>query len=244
MFKSFALAAIAPLAVLGKGTNDGSSRENARTVTLMDDTTAGTRKMDLSLYNVANGTIDELHLDLDYTFTEQSKNQRFGWCFAETGTEKWDCFVVRTDLAIGAFPDPTFIVEDFVYNGAQSALTKDTFTSLSKDTSADAGPLENWKYAKGKSTDPPTTQCKDSAKADTFFVDYVDCNGLDVHAYRNFSTGTENNSAADDIAVTLDDPTKTYDAFGFSFEFSKNASVTGALSGTKIGSVVKIQPVS
>ena len=151
--------------------------------------------------------------------------------------------MVRTDLAIGAFPDPTFIVEDFVYNGKQSALTKDTFTSLKKDVSADAGPLENWKYAKGKSTDPPTT-CTNSAKADTFFVDYIDCNKLDVHAYRNFSTGAENNSSADDIAITLDDPTKTYDAFGFSFEFSKNTSVTGALSGTLIGSVVKIQPIS
>ena len=84
MFKTFAVALIAPMAVLGKGTGDGNSRENAKSYTLIDINNSDTdrRIMTLNLYN-RYGSTDELHLDLDYSFAGKLSQQRFGWCFAE-----------------------------------------------------------------------------------------------------------------------------------------------------------------
>ena len=60
MLKSFA-AAIAPVVVLGRGNNDGTSAENAFEVELIPG------KLTLYTYNQDNAGTDEFHGDLTYT---------------------------------------------------------------------------------------------------------------------------------------------------------------------------------
>jgi hypothetical protein len=91
-------------------------------------------------------------------------------------------------------------VQDFIFNGKKADLTASTYVEkFKKDSSADSGPTENWKYARAKSTEPPTSQCTDSGRGDTFAYDFIDCANIDIHAYRNFDTGA--NSANDDIVI-------------------------------------------
>ena len=59
MLKSFA-AAIAPIVVLGRGENDGTSAENAYEVELIPGF------LTLYTYNQDNAGVDEFHGDLSY----------------------------------------------------------------------------------------------------------------------------------------------------------------------------------
>jgi hypothetical protein len=64
MLKSFA-AALAPVIVLGRGTNDGTSADNAFETVLIPDA------LILYTYNVANDGVDEFHGDLSYVAQTQ-----------------------------------------------------------------------------------------------------------------------------------------------------------------------------
>jgi len=81
MLKSFA-AAITPIVVLGRGTNDGASEVNAYEVDLIKDV------LTLYTYNINNDGVDEFHGDLSYksptTYGEYLAEVEFGCCFRKS----------------------------------------------------------------------------------------------------------------------------------------------------------------
>ena len=110
MFKTIT-AALAPIAVFGRGTGSGVSVENAGEVELIPG------KLILYTYNEDNAGTDEFHGDLWYgtdatkTYTEFVD---YGYCIrlpssTETVSTKWDCMQVRTQV------NPTKLAADSVY---------------------------------------------------------------------------------------------------------------------------------
>lgn len=111
MLKTFA-AAIVPIAVLGRGTNDGSSFENAAEIDLIPNV------LRLFTYN-QKGDTDELAGDLFYTATAATAYNMFveyGFCIrpstvapaaVNVAATSWDCMRARTSVD-PANKDPVF----------------------------------------------------------------------------------------------------------------------------------------
>ena len=96
MFKTFCSALFAAVA-FARGTNDGTSQENATEYRLLDEPNVS---MTLYSYNSDNGGVQELHGDLEITSNGHNwlENIAYGFCIGmETGG--WDCLRAETRVS-------------------------------------------------------------------------------------------------------------------------------------------------
>ena len=94
MFKTF-IAAMVPVAVLARGTNDGSSAENANTSFMIDNSGDGIQTW-VHTWNVLadDGVTWQLWGDTEAKFTKAKSNAlSFGFCMANAAEdfEKMNC---------------------------------------------------------------------------------------------------------------------------------------------------------
>ena len=162
MIKTFA-AALAPIVVLGRGNNTGTSQEDAAEIELIPAGSLTGTSLKLYTYNMNNAGTDELHGDLSYTCKTSNcaleNNIEMGFCFrpsAATGaapSTKWDCqrvrTVVNTKSTDEAYPTK-FDLLDMSWVGATVPTTLPPLISDSDSATID-DQSKNWKSIPAKS---------------------------------------------------------------------------------------------
>ena len=115
MFRVLASAVLA-LTAIAVGNDDGTSRENAKTVTLIDDAATS---LTLNSYNADNAGTLEFHGDVKLvvkgTLGKPDK-AIFGFCMLLADKSGWDCQRIETDLNEKNNKDPiiatSFVIQD------------------------------------------------------------------------------------------------------------------------------------
>ena len=102
MYRTFAASIMAAVA-MARGDGDGSSKENATEVKLVDATKIATT---LYTYNAKDNNNDALFVELKFevkTGQNYGSNLEYGFCVEyDAANAKWDCASVRTSLHNGS----------------------------------------------------------------------------------------------------------------------------------------------
>ena len=98
MYRTFAASIMAAVA-MARGDGDGSSKENATEVKLVDQTKIATT---LYTYNAKDNNNDALFVELKFEVKpgqNYGSNLEYGFCVEyDPANAKWDCASVRTNL--------------------------------------------------------------------------------------------------------------------------------------------------
>ena len=230
MFKTFSAAILAAVAV-ARGTGDGTSQANAEETQLIDDAKAS---LTLFSYNANNAGTQEIHGDLELNgkTTNLYENLVFGFCIGQE-TTGWDCLRAETEV------NATKITTDSVYS--TSFLTRDFYSAkaavsglgdLTADNSIlDEDPAKSWIPVFDKSS----KKCTKRADAPNNGGEIVQCEKVNVHFYRNFTT----DSAAQDVQLSLDKAGTEQKVMGFFGDFKDIGRTTpGFVSPPILGAVI------
>ena len=146
MFKNFA-AALVPMVVLGRGTNDGTSAENATEIELIPN------KLKLFTYNQNIAGIDVFRGDLSYK-TDSSDGQysefvEYGFCFRPSAegsalpSSNWDCMQARTQVNMSKIAT-LFTVQDKRFSGTPASGSSPFVSIPDKDSKITEDASKNW----------------------------------------------------------------------------------------------------
>ena len=174
----YLIALVLVTVVLGRGNSDGSSRENAFEVELIDNENYTLKLYSYNSRNEDNGDVNELHGDIKMVTKEGksiSDRLEYGWCLQMNDQDSmWDCMRIRTFLN----PDrastnvawaSTFTIEDFHTRFPSGVLVPDTDVNIldNKD--------KNWLGIAGKSN----KSCTKIREFPEFT--FVSCNEINAH---------------------------------------------------------------
>jgi hypothetical protein len=230
MLKTFSAAALAAVAI-AKGSNDGTSQENAVTTTLME---ADGIKIVINSYNADNNGTQEIHGDLALTSTGTFNYVVYGFCIGFESVNKWDCMRVKTDL------NATKIADDSIF--ATSYLTQDYY-SVKATVGADADMKSDDTYLQEvaeKSWVPVATKSSKACNKTGGGADLqlVDCSLANVHYYRNFDTPDGAPAVQQDVKLELAKAGTEHKIFAFFGDYRDANYSTAGQKAFRVGSPI------
>lgn len=238
MLKTFT-AALVPIAVLGRGTGDGSNNDNAAEIDLIPGV------LKLFTYN-QKGEKDELAGGLQYTATATTAYNmyvEYGFCMRPSTVApaavtvaaiSWDCMQTRTTVDPAnkdAVFATTFDLQDRWIAAAPTILTAVPVTSADSDLAATL----SWK------SDPKLslkTACVNGTAATATVAATYWCSSLNAQ----FSKSWVNGTSSQDLQLAADKVGLNYDVFGWTTSYSK-ADYTGTALKPTVSSVKQTKVV-